>query len=99
MHELYPWAHQPSDTPVQGVARARLSAQSARRLLHSLILLLANCGDNPAGPGAKPGVRAVAGAGITDTVRRRAIAGAGGRGERSERRRSSVVSSCGSSHN
>lgn len=35
----------------------------------SLILLLANCGDNPAGPGGnKPGVRAVAGAGITDTV-------------------------------
>ncbi len=34
----------------------------------SLILLLANCGDNPAGPGGKPGVRAIAGAGITDTV-------------------------------
>ena len=34
----------------------------------SLILLLANCGDDPTGPGAKPGVRAVAGAGVTDTV-------------------------------
>jgi hypothetical protein len=34
----------------------------------SLILLLANCGDNPAGLADKPGIRAVAGAGITDTV-------------------------------
>jgi hypothetical protein len=35
----------------------------------SLILLLANCGDNPTGPGDnKPGIRAVAGAGVTDTV-------------------------------
>jgi hypothetical protein len=33
----------------------------------SLILLLANCGEDPTGPG-EPGVRAVAGAGITDTV-------------------------------
>jgi len=33
----------------------------------SLVLLLANCGD-PSGPAPKPGVRAVAGAGITDTV-------------------------------
>jgi hypothetical protein len=34
----------------------------------SLILLLANCGDNPTGLAGKPGIRAVAGAGITDTV-------------------------------
>jgi hypothetical protein len=34
----------------------------------SLVLLLCNCGDGPTGPGAKPGVRAVAGAGVTDTV-------------------------------
>jgi hypothetical protein len=35
----------------------------------SLILLLANCGgDGPTGLGGKPGVRAVAGAGVTDTV-------------------------------
>ena len=34
----------------------------------SLILLLANCGDNPAGLTGKPGILAVAGAGITDTV-------------------------------
>ncbi|HEV7388709.1 MAG TPA: hypothetical protein VGN73_08865 [Gemmatimonadaceae bacterium] len=34
----------------------------------SLILLLANCGEGPTGPGPKPGVRAVAGAGVTDTV-------------------------------
>lgn len=34
----------------------------------SLILLLANCGDNPTGLANKPGIRAVAGAGITDTV-------------------------------
>lgn len=33
----------------------------------SLILLLANCGDGPTGP-SKPGVRAVAGAGVTDTI-------------------------------
>ena len=34
----------------------------------SLVLLLANCGDNPAGLADKPGIRAVAGAGISDTV-------------------------------
>jgi len=35
----------------------------------SLILLLANCGGDSTGPGSgKPGIRAVAGAGITDTV-------------------------------
>ena len=34
----------------------------------SLILLLANCGEDPTAPGGEPGVRAVAGAGITDTV-------------------------------
>jgi hypothetical protein len=34
----------------------------------SLILLLASCGEDPIGPGGEPGVRAVAGAGITDTV-------------------------------
>jgi hypothetical protein len=35
----------------------------------SLILLLANCGGDSTGPGTgKPGIRAVAGAGITDTV-------------------------------
>ena len=34
----------------------------------SLILLLANCGEDPTAPGGEPGIRAVAGAGITDTV-------------------------------
>ena len=34
----------------------------------SLIILLANCGGDSTGPVSEPGVRAVAGAGITDTV-------------------------------
>ena len=34
----------------------------------SLILLLSNCGGDSTGPAGKPGIRAVAGAGITDTV-------------------------------
>jgi hypothetical protein len=46
-----------------------VSPRKARAIFGiSLILLLASCGGDSTGPAAKPGVRAVAGAGITDTV-------------------------------
>ena len=46
-----------------------VSARNARLAsVVALIVLVAGCGEGPTGPADKPGVRVVAGAGITDTV-------------------------------